>query len=389
MTTDPTFTDRLRARLVLAAIGAIPAAGCGEAHPPPADAATSTPAASTGSPVESARPAMSAPAAPSAVPLASSAPVSVSSTQIPRSPPPDCFSPFSNARSAGTGGPGPKPPDTAYDKHGCLPFSMVTNGCCNSAVAGPRFEDGFCCYTIPTGACCGRPFTVDGEARVAPVRARSGAPTEDAAAAGWLRDARMEHASIASFARFILELLELGAPAALVRAAELALGDEIEHARACFALASRFGGQRFEAGALATRAASRRGREEIVRGAILEGCVGETVAAFLARERLARATDPEARRVLARIAEDEARHAELAWRFVAWIARTDPRAGRWIESALASVLEPEPATLCASASLESVGLLGPREESELTARALAELVRPAARALTSSIGAPS
>src|SRR5436190_13763000 len=51
---------------------------------------------------------------------------------------------------------------------------------------------------------------------------------------------------------------------------------------------------------------------------VREGCIGETVAALEAREALARASDPAVRAVLARIARDEARHAELAWRTVAW-----------------------------------------------------------------------
>jgi hypothetical protein len=64
--------------------------------------------------------------------------------------------------------------------------------------------------------------------------------TRAALACEWLDDARLEHASVASFARFVLELLALGAPAELVHFAQRALGDEIDHARRCFSLASRY-----------------------------------------------------------------------------------------------------------------------------------------------------
>ena len=58
--------------------------------------------------------------------------------------------------------------------------------------------------------------------------------------------------------------------------------------------------------------------EDAVRAAIAEGCIGETLAAGIAREQAALAGDSEVRATLLRIAEDELRHAELAWRFVAW-----------------------------------------------------------------------
>ena len=56
-------------------------------------------------------------------------------------------------------------------------------------------------------------------------------------AESWTRIALMEHASIAAFARFTLQLMSLGAPAALVERATAAMADEIKHAKACFAVA--------------------------------------------------------------------------------------------------------------------------------------------------------
>ncbi len=57
------------------------------------------------------------------------------------------------------------------------------------------------------------------------------AEEREALADRWTRDATYEHASIASFARVTLDLLALGAPAALVSGAQRAGLDEVEHAR--------------------------------------------------------------------------------------------------------------------------------------------------------------
>lgn len=342
-TSHPRFAE-LRDRLVLAAMGALPAlSACGD-PPTPSHAV-----AGTGSAVAAAstpRDPMTLPAAPSASTVAPAASTPPTSNVIPRSPPADCFSPFSGARSIGTGGPGPKAPDTAYDKNGCLPYSMVSNGCCNGATAGPRFEDGFCCYTIPTGPCCGRPFTVDGEARTAPIAVSEAwmsnhVPAEGRAphpeAQRWLADARMEHASVASFARFVLDLLAIGAPAHLVRSALRAQGDEIVHAVLCFDVAARGMGASFGPGPLdvASTHATSRSLAAIVHDAVVEGCVGESLAAEVARDRLANETEPLRRAALTRIAADEARHAELAWAFVRWVVeREGAVAEAWVEAAL-------------------------------------------------------
>ncbi|MCY1071931.1 hypothetical protein OV090_44715 [Nannocystis sp. RBIL2] len=50
----------------------------------------------------------------------------------------------------------------------------------------------------------------------------------------------------------------------------------------------------------------------------VEGCVGETIAALVATRAARRCTDPSVTAGLARIADDEAEHAALAWATVAW-----------------------------------------------------------------------
>jgi hypothetical protein len=138
-------------------------------------------------------------------------------------------------------------------------------------------------------------------------------------AAHWQQQAELEHASVAAFARFILELLSLAAPPQLVSAATSALADETAHARLCYALASTYAGRELGPGKLdVTGALDELGASDIVTRAVLEGCVGETLAAIEASEAASRAADETLRQVLSRIAEDEARHAELSWRFVRW-----------------------------------------------------------------------
>jgi len=189
-------------------------------------------------------------------------------------------------------------------------------------------SDDLCCYHW-YNYCSGRPLLAAGDeasAQVAPVtaerawsRGEAGPPEamdpglREHVAALWLRDARLEHASIASFARTTLELLAVGAAPWLIAASQRAGLDEVEHAEACFALASRYAGEPVGPGplpALPPRALDLAGLAEAT---FIEGCVGETIAALVATRAAERCTDPVIAAALAKIAEDEARHAELAW----------------------------------------------------------------------------
>ncbi len=180
------------------------------------------------------------------------------------------------------------------------------------------------------GPACGRPFLVDARPVVAPAALRTdwcalmAVPAACPAlrprlAAHWTEMALAEHASIASFARHILQLLALAAPPGLVRDAQQALADEVEHARLGFALASLYKGTGVGPGPLPHASApGAEGLAAIVEAVIHEACIGETLSALAAREAAQRAEDPALRRVLQRIADDEQRHAELGWRFVQW-----------------------------------------------------------------------
>lgn len=255
----------------------------------------------------------------------------------------------------------------------------------------------------------GRPFLVDGVARSAArversdwcsnVDTRRAAPDELAPdlraeiARGWLEQALMEHASVAAFGRFALQLLSLGAPPDLVADAARAMQDEIRHARDCFRLARRHAPSDIGPGPLPLDGAlAEADLVSIVIGTVREGCVGETLAALEAAEALEHCEDEAARPVLERIAAEETRHAQLAWRFVAWALQTRSGAAalelrRSVRAAFAAELGAtggESAVGAFDRELASHGLLGASVRRALRERALREVVAPCAEALLGS-----
>jgi hypothetical protein len=186
----------------------------------------------------------------------------------------------------------------------------------------------------------GRPLFVDGDSRSAAPEERDDwiatiahaaaiAGSRDAReAARWTEIARMEHASIASFARFTLELLALGAPLDLVRDAQRAALDEVEHARLAFELASTHAGAPIGPGPLDVRGVvARDDVREIVCSLVHEGCAGETIGAAEAARDAAEASGVVAH-TFERIARDEERHATLAWVTLRWLLETHPAEAR-------------------------------------------------------------
>jgi hypothetical protein len=128
--------------------------------------------------------------------------------------------------------------------------------------------------------------------------------------------AHLEAASVHAFAHIEAELIEHGAPQSLIEQARAARRDEVRHARVMRHLARRHGGV-FRAPRVAPRAT--RSLEEIALDNATEGCVRETFGALIGMWQARFAQDPAVRRVMERVAEDEARHASLAWAIDAWI----------------------------------------------------------------------
>ncbi len=158
-------------------------------------------------------------------------------------------------------------------------------------------------------------------------------------AARWLEDARMEHASIAAFARAMLELMAMGAPPDLLLGAAEAGADEVEHARLCLGVAAKLDGRAFEPSPLPGLPSRVQGPSEadwirFARDTFVEGCVGETIATLIATRAARVCEDPLSRSVLERIAADETRHAALAWRTIAWVLEVSGEARVPVELAL-------------------------------------------------------
>lgn len=191
----------------------------------------------------------------------------------------------------------------------------------------------------------------------------------------WLREAGYEHASVASFARFSLELLSLGAPASLLEASLRAGLDEVAHARLAYSLAVLFDPSHAVVGPgpLPAPALPAVSIARFVCDTFRDGCVAETYAAHEARIAADECALPEVRDALDRIARDEAEHAALAFRALAWALRAlGPAAREALSLALDALVHDEISPL----SDESPSSLSP------SARSLGGARTPLERAVT-------
>lgn len=233
-----------------------------------------------------------------------------------------------------------------------------------------------CCYPVVaqnTEPECviGRPFQEQGQAKVA---AFQGPTPQTPLAKAWLEAARMEHASVAAFSRLTLDLMAVGAPLPLLAQVQAAALDEVDHARITFALASRLAGTELSPGPLSFTEAitPRTDMAAIAFDAVVEGCIGETVGAYLARQVAQDLPPGEQRDVLQALAEDEERHAALSWGIVAWLLE---EGGAPVRAAVESALQQPTEVGGVMAILAGEGL------PELLKRSGREILDPAARAL--------
>jgi hypothetical protein len=138
----------------------------------------------------------------------------------------------------------------------------------------------------------------------------------------WAERASTEWASAPAFAELAQQLEACGAPEALRLRALVAGEDELRHAVMAGAVAAGLGGQPVS---LEPPSRDRRpaipGVAGLVRLAVeswLDGCLGEAAAACCAAIEAESAQSPEVRRSQRAIADDESRHAELAWDVLTW-----------------------------------------------------------------------
>ena len=276
----------------------------------------------------------------------------------------------------------------------------LSNLDCGTNGATCVFQDG---RRTCNGAVCGRPFLVADAPRWAEIEPRADwleasdlpdpsglSPLARAElAAHWSRLGQMEHASIAAFARFNLQLLSLGAPAELIEACHRALSDETTHARLCFGFASRYAGAPLGPGKLEIRDCfGDSDLRAILKLVLREGCLGETVAALEALQAAALTTDRAVKGALLRIACDEQAHAELAFKFLRWgLAECSPEARAELAEDAEQVLAEyeraalERACIPGDRALEGHGVLAGETLRAVHLGALREVVRPLLAAL--------
>ena len=193
---------------------------------------------------------------------------------------------------------------------------------------------------LPPQVVVGRPFTVDGDSRMAKsiqcdvqdtyysqswkenldLTISNNITDNQRIGQHWLQHAEAEHASIASFARHTLQLMSIGAPSMLLAASQQASLDEIKHAKICYGIASAFLDTDFFPGPLeVTNSMSQMSIKDIIKSLVQEGCIEETLSAMEARFQ-ARWTDiPAIKDSLEAIAMEETSHAQLAWNTISWI----------------------------------------------------------------------
>ena len=243
-----------------------------------------------------------------------------------------------------------------------------------------------CCYKADvvdksSGECViGRPYFEDGVDLCAPLYGDAVLAEPAAArAAAWARAGAGEHASVAAFARLTMQLLALGAPTDLLRGAQQAALDEIGHAEQCWALAERFGAVTVAPGPFPFSRDVSVGISlaELASAAVLEGCLAETLGAHVAQVAAVRAPEAEVRAALSGIAAEEATHAVLSFRVVAWALRVG---GAPVAAAVhAAFSQP-----CPRLDLEELALRANVDLAELeraVEQGMAEVIRPAAQRL--------
>ncbi|HVG59120.1 MAG TPA: ferritin-like domain-containing protein [Hyalangium sp.] len=170
----------------------------------------------------------------------------------------------------------------------------------------------------------GNPNCVIGRRPVG-LRASDGVVCADALGRHFASAAHLEAASIKAFLRLREELALHGAAVALQDAALVSALEEVLHTDVSTRLARRFGAtpRRPEVAELPLRSLF-----EVALDNAVEGCVRETFGALVGHYQALHARDPEVREAMTRIADDETRHAELAWAIDRWAREQLPAAER-------------------------------------------------------------
>ena len=268
-------------------------------------------------------------------------------------------------------------------------------------VPRPKPEDGdACCYKanyVKTKRRCsyGRPLMQGGEAQLAQTSNNQAwgentrivgnhSATERVQAGNfYLQNALFEHASIASFHKFALELMRFGAPPKLLMKVQEAIQDEIEHAQIAFGIASELLEKSIGPDLMSIQPQLATSLKDLAIATFKEGAVGESIAVILAATQRVQATEPVICAFLDRIIADESKHAELAWETLRWCIEQDSSIAQTLldiddAELLAPFLESE------EAPIPALGILSKKQHKQAVLRGLQEVVIPSLQVLTAS-----
>ena len=250
-----------------------------------------------------------------------------------------------------------------------------------------------CCYVLNIGIemmpVPGRPLMVKGQSRFAPAHINPlSVPVNhtisdvnySAIVGHWVEVAQLEHASIASFAQFTLNLMHHGAPVTLIQQATKAQLDEVKHTQMAIGVLKKLG-QHIELKALNIEGLACHSMETLLKETIRDACINESMAAgealMLSMDKNAHFKDE-----LQRIAMDETEHAALGWKTLKWILEVHPDLSDMARNVFRNhspISRPHP--LDEDHQLNAHGLLSHNQRQQLQHQVWTDVIVPCAERL--------
>jgi len=194
----------------------------------------------------------------------------------------------------------------------------------------------------------------------------------------------MEHASVAAFARFSMQLMSVGAPLPLLQASHQAAQDEVKHAGIAISFTNKFGRTNIALGdfPLTAEHFDFGNISNIAKATALEGCIEETISALVTKMQAEGMADPIMQAALREVADEEVSHAVLAWRSVKWMMEKSPEIRSAVSAVFSSWPRPEAVTSTPARSvLEDVGILPVEKMEKLREIGWRDIVVPTATSL--------
>ena len=262
-----------------------------------------------------------------------------------------------------------------------------------------------CCYTATyrdrlgqPDCVIGRPFMQEQEAVVASLHRKKGdwdrnhstivlGTEKERQFAGnfYLQVARYEHASVASFNRFALELMKHGAPAHLVHQAQTAAMDEIRHAQSSFSIANELLGEQVQPGEMKMDVTLAPDLKTLARTVLEEAAIQETLAVLIAAEQLRIVESPMIKKYLEEVVREESRHSELAFATLRWCVQ---QGGEEIVRLIAQRLE-QPITMdilsYPEQEMANLGLPSRESLQKIVNKGIGQVIIPSLKSLIADV----